>query len=82
MAATSVGDRLSFFCFHWLIGCFFCFFLANFRPPGISQLPQATLAYLEPFRRISLWLDQGGRGWESARLFAKKLGEKRCHFVR
>lgn len=51
-------------------------------PAGISQLPQATLAYLEPFRRISLWLDQGGRGWESARLFAKKLGEKRCHFVR
>lgn len=55
---------------------FFCHF------QGISQLPLVTLALLDRFRKITLWLDHGLRGQESARAFAKKLGEKRCHYIR
>ncbi|XP_057372006.1 twinkle mtDNA helicase-like [Daphnia carinata] len=51
-------------------------------PSGISNLPLATLAFLESFRKITLWLDNGVQGAESARVFARKLGEKRCHFIR
>ena len=29
---------------------------------GIMHLPQATLAYLESFRKITLWLDNGTQG--------------------
>lgn len=49
---------------------------------GISQLPLATMAFLESFRKIILWLDNGVKGAESARAFARKLGEKRCHLIR
>lgn len=49
---------------------------------GISHLPLTTLALLEPFKKITLWLDHGAQGDEAARLFARKLNEKRCNFIR
>ena len=40
------------------------------------------MAFLESFRKITLWLGHGVQGTESARAFARKLGEKRCHLIR
>ncbi|XP_046460713.1 twinkle mtDNA helicase-like [Daphnia pulex] len=51
-------------------------------PSGISNLPLATMAFLESFRKITLWLGHGVQGTDCARAFARKLGEKRCHLIR
>lgn len=49
---------------------------------GTSQLSLATLAYLEPFQRITFWFDQSVIVWDLCRIFAKKIGEDRCYFIR
>ncbi|KAG8135700.1 hypothetical protein E2320_008706 [Naja naja] len=51
-------------------------------PRGISCLPPALLPYLEQFKRITLWLGEDLRSWESAKHFARKLNPKRCYLVR
>uniref|UniRef100_A0A0P6GQX8 DNA 5'-3' helicase n=1 Tax=Daphnia magna TaxID=35525 RepID=A0A0P6GQX8_9CRUS len=51
-------------------------------PSGISNLPLATMAFLESFRKITLWLGHGVQGADCARAFARKLGEKRCRLIR
>ncbi len=40
------------------------------------------MAFLESFRKITLWLGHGVQGTDCARAFARKLGEKRCHLIR
>ncbi|XP_028936359.1 twinkle protein, mitochondrial-like isoform X3 [Ornithorhynchus anatinus] len=50
-------------------------------PRGTACLPPALLPYLEPFKRIVLWLGDDLRSWEAAKLFARKLNPKRCWLV-
>lgn len=49
---------------------------------GLTHLPQHVLPSLERFKKLILWFGNDSMSWESARLFAKKLGEKRCLFIR
>lgn len=51
-------------------------------PYGLNSLPQIVLPQLEKFSRLTLWFGSDLHSWDSARNFAKKLGEKRCYFVR
>lgn len=51
-------------------------------PHGFNFLPQIILPQLERFSRIVLWFGGDMHAWDAARHFAKKLGEKRCFFVR
>lgn len=37
---------------------------------------------MEPFQKLILWFDYNSVGWDIAKNFAKKLDEKRCHFIR
>ncbi|OQV18275.1 Twinkle protein, mitochondrial [Hypsibius exemplaris] len=51
-------------------------------PKGISLLPVEALPLLEQFSKIVLWLDgSGNRSWQAAKIFSRKLDEKRCHLV-
>lgn len=54
-------------------------------PHGIQALPQQCLPGLERYQKLILWFDykySSAAGWDIARNFAKKLDEKRCHFIR
>ncbi|KAG7492578.1 hypothetical protein MATL_G00015770 [Megalops atlanticus] len=51
-------------------------------PRGVSCLPPALLPYLEQFRRVTLWLGGDVRSWEASKIFARKLGLRRCSLVR
>ncbi|XP_028823369.1 twinkle mtDNA helicase [Denticeps clupeoides] len=51
-------------------------------PRGVGCLPPALLPYLEQFRRVTLWLGGDMRSWEASKIFARKLGLKRCSLVR
>ncbi|XP_074642291.1 twinkle mtDNA helicase-like isoform X2 [Tubulanus polymorphus] len=51
-------------------------------PKGCSTLPQEVLPLLEHFNKIIIWFGNDLKSWESARLFCKKLNEKRCFLVR
>lgn len=51
-------------------------------PNGVLNLPQYILPSLERFSKLILWFGDDLNSWDSARNFAKKLGEKRCLFVR
>ena len=51
-------------------------------PNGCRSLPLPLLPFLDQFPRIILWLDNDAPGQESAAMFARKLGQKRCLLVR
>ncbi|XP_065557937.1 mitochondrial DNA helicase-like isoform X1 [Artemia franciscana] len=51
-------------------------------PSGLDNLPIESLPYFEEFSKLVLWFGGGVHEWEAARLFAKKLNEKKCFFVR
>lgn len=51
-------------------------------PCGLLQLPQYVLPTLERFNKLILWFGNDYVAWDTARNFAKKLGEKRCLFIR
>ncbi|XP_034563730.1 twinkle protein, mitochondrial [Notolabrus celidotus] len=51
-------------------------------PRGVSCLPPILLPYLEQFKRVTLWLGDDIRSWESSKIFSRKLGLKRCSLVR
>lgn len=51
-------------------------------PNGLLQLPQYVLPALERFSKLILWFGNDFVAWDTARNFAKKLGEKRCLFIR
>ena len=51
-------------------------------PNGCRSLPLDVLPLLEDFDTIFLWCDSDAAGQEGAEDFAKKLGLKRCRFVR
>ncbi|XP_072882990.1 twinkle mtDNA helicase isoform X2 [Hemitrygon akajei] len=51
-------------------------------PRGVSCLPPALLPYLEQFRKVVLWLGSDLLAWEASKIFARKLGVKRCWLVR
>ncbi|CAN9508644.1 unnamed protein product [Ophioblennius macclurei] len=51
-------------------------------PRGVSVLPPALLPYLEQFKRVTLWLGGDMRSWEASKIFARKLGLRRCWLVR
>jgi len=51
-------------------------------PKGICRLPQYELPQLEVFKRITLWFDNDLHSKQQAMLFAQKLNDKRCSFIR
>ncbi|KAK7088065.1 hypothetical protein V1264_022035 [Littorina saxatilis] len=51
-------------------------------PSGFSSLPQELLPSLERFTKLVLWFGDDVRAWEAAKLFAKKLNDKRCFIIR
>lgn len=51
-------------------------------PNGVTNLSQYVLPTLERFQKLILWFGNDLKSWDSARHFSKKLGEKRCYFVR
>lgn len=46
------------------------------------MLPQECLPVFEPYQKLILWFEYDSAGWDMAKNFAKKLDEKRCHFIR
>lgn len=51
-------------------------------PNGVNNLSQYVLPSLERYKKLILWFGNDLKSWDAARHFAKKLGEKRCLFVR
>lgn len=51
-------------------------------PNGLKNLPQHILPSLERYHKLILWFRDDINSWDSARNFSKKLGEKRCLFIR
>ncbi|XP_050422258.1 mitochondrial DNA helicase [Adelges cooleyi] len=51
-------------------------------PHGVRKLPQELLPSLEHYDKLILWFGNDQIAWNSARTFAKKLVETRCHFIR
>lgn len=51
-------------------------------PYNLKSLPPECLPTLECFQKLVLWFDYDIAGWDTARIFSKKLDEKRCYFVR
>ncbi|KAK6487255.1 twinkle protein [Huso huso] len=51
-------------------------------PRGVSCLPPVLLPFLEQFKRVTLWLGGDLRSWEASKIFARKLGLKRCSLIR
>lgn len=49
---------------------------------GTSNLPLEVLPLFEQFDKITLWFGNRLQDWESVKVFARKLGEKRCYYVR
>lgn len=56
--------------------------LALALPKKGTILPIEILPMLEQFKKITLWLGDDLRAWETAKQFAKKLNEKRCYLIR
>ncbi|GAB6024288.1 hypothetical protein CHUAL_008980 [Chamberlinius hualienensis] len=50
--------------------------------PQSKCLPLEVLPLLEPFKRIIFWFDKNIAMWQMAKVFAKKLNEKRCYVIR
>ncbi|KAG1680642.1 Twinkle protein, mitochondrial [Nymphon striatum] len=51
-------------------------------PFGTSFLSQDLLPLLEQFDQIILWFSKDASSWEATKMFARKLGQERCSFVR
>lgn len=51
-------------------------------PYGFKNLPQECLPLFESYSKLILWFDYNSVGWDMAKIFAKKLEERRCHFIR
>lgn len=54
-------------------------------PNSVHSLSPYFLPSLERFKKLILWFGYDScdvASWEAARQFAKKLGEKRCSFIR
>lgn len=51
-------------------------------PGGLATLSQFVLPCFESFTKVTLWLGEDLHGLDAARIFARKLGEKRCLAVR
>ncbi|CAH0553197.1 unnamed protein product [Brassicogethes aeneus] len=51
-------------------------------PNGVNTLSQYVLPSLERFKKVILWLGNDIQSWDSSRKFSKKLGQKRCQFIR
>lgn len=51
-------------------------------PHGYKTLPQECLPIFEAYQKLVLWFDYNSVGWDMARVFAKKLDENRCYFIR
>ena len=51
-------------------------------PYGLKNIPQQILPSLEAYKKLILWFGNDEPSWDTARHFAKKLDEKRCHFIR
>ncbi|XP_064480611.1 twinkle mtDNA helicase-like [Ornithodoros turicata] len=49
---------------------------------GTSSLPLEALPLFEQFRKITIWFGNKVQDWESAKTFSRKLGEKRCFYIR
>lgn len=49
---------------------------------GITSLPQQLLPFFENYNKLVLWLGNEIGSWDIAKMFSKKLNEKRCYFVR
>ncbi|KAH9373479.1 hypothetical protein HPB48_009524 [Haemaphysalis longicornis] len=49
---------------------------------GTSNLPLEVLPLFEQFDKITLWFGNRLQDWESVKVFARKLGEKRCYYIR
>lgn len=51
-------------------------------PNGVRNLPVAVLPTLEKYNKLILWLGNNTQSWDTAKNFAKKLGDRRCLFIR
>lgn len=51
-------------------------------PNGVTNFSITTLPTLEKYNKLILWLGNNTQSWDTAKNFAKKLGEKRCLFIR
>lgn len=51
-------------------------------PHGFHSLPQECLPALEQYQKLILWFDYNSVGWDMAKMFSRKLDEKRCYFIR
>ncbi|CAN7998878.1 unnamed protein product [Ixodes hexagonus] len=49
---------------------------------GTSHLPLEVLPLFEQFHKITIWFGNKLHDWESVKMFSRKLGEKRCHYIR
>ncbi|XP_050040549.1 twinkle mtDNA helicase isoform X1 [Dermacentor andersoni] len=49
---------------------------------GTSNLPLEVLPLFEQFDKITLWFGNRLQDWESVKVFARKLSEKRCYYIR
>lgn len=49
---------------------------------GTSHLPLEVLPLFEQFHKITVWFGNKLHDWESVKMFSRKLGEKRCHYIR
>lgn len=50
-------------------------------PNGANSLPIEIIEMLEPFKRITFWMDDDVKGVEGSEKFSTKLGLARCHIV-
>lgn len=51
-------------------------------PHSFKSLPQECLPGLESYQKLILWFNYDTAGWDTAKMFSKKLDERRCLFVR
>uniref|UniRef100_A0A1A9W027 DNA 5'-3' helicase n=1 Tax=Glossina brevipalpis TaxID=37001 RepID=A0A1A9W027_9MUSC len=51
-------------------------------PFGLKSLPQECLPGLENFKELILWFKYDSPSWDIAKMFASKMGEKRCLLIR
>lgn len=51
-------------------------------PNGQQSLPQDILPLFEPYKKLILWFDNDVVSWGNVKMFAKKLSESRCYFIR
>lgn len=51
-------------------------------PNGLANLSLHVLPAFDRFARLILWFGNDLSAWETARNFSKKLGERRCSFIR